>query len=319
MLVLICLGGWESYWRLQGYSPSVEDNWELWATIRRQANQRQDKTVALIGSSRIQLGLHPDVFVRTSNIRPLMLAIDGNSPLPILQNLAEDPGFSGLVICGLTPQWLAEEKTTKRRVSKWIRKYQKQKWSSRLEARLATGVQQLFVFRFPGLSPERIRRHLTHGERLKKVYAPMRPDRYRPADYTKTDLSRLKNTREKRTRQQAANTLSLSPDGFRERIEQISLWVEKIQQRGGQVIFLRMPSAGTIREIEETTWPRDRYWNVFATQLNELTIHFEDYPALSGFPSPDGSHLNEDSASSFTEALVNILRGKQWGSGAASQ
>jgi hypothetical protein len=311
-LVLICLGGWESFWRLQGYIPTVEDDWGLWAAIRRQTKQQESGTVVLIGASRIQLGLHPDVFSRATNIRPLMLAIDGNSPLPVLQNLAEDPEFSGLVICSLIPQWLAEKKTTRRRAAKWIRKYRRQKWSSRLETQLATGVQQLFVFRFPGLSPGRVWRHLVHDERLKKVYAPMRPDRYRPADYSRTDLPRLKEAREKRARQQALSTIPLTPTVFKERIEQIQQWVEKIQQRGGQVVFLRMPSTGAIREIEAATWPRHRYWDVFAAQMDGLTVHFEDYSTLADFPCPDGSHLDSNNAALFTEALVQILQENNW-------
>ena len=309
-LVLICLGGWESFWRLQGYVPTVEDDLGLWAENRRQANQQEGETVALIGASRIQLGLHPDVFARTTGGRPLMLAIDGNSPLPILQNLAEDPEFSGLVICGLTPQWLAESKTTKRRAAKWIRKYRRQKWSSRLETQLSAGVQQLFVFRFPGLSPGRVWQHLIHDERLKKVYAPMRIDRYRPADYTKTDLLQLKKAREERTHQQALSAISLTSEAFRERVEQVHRWVEKIKHRGGQVVFIRMPSTGTIREIEEATWPKHRYWDVFAARMDGLTVHFENHAALAVLPCPDGSHLDAGGAILFSEALVKIFREK---------
>jgi len=314
-LVLICLGGWETFWRLQGYIPTVEDDWGLWATTRRQANQREGGTVAVIGASRIQLGLHPDVFARTTGIRPLMLVIDGNSPLPVLQNLAEDPEFSGLVICGLIPQWLAEQRTTSRRATKWIRKYRRQKWSSRLETRLSTSVQQLFVFRFPGLSPGRVWLHLVRNERLKKVYAPMRPDRYRPADYSRTDLPRLKKAREKRARQRALSTISLTSEVFRERVEQIHQWVKKIQQRGGQVVFIRMPSTGAIREIEAAAWPRSRYWDVFAARMNGLTVHFEDYTVLAGLPCPDGSHLDAGGAELFTETLVKILQEKNLLSG----
>jgi len=310
-LVLSCLRGWETFWRLQGYIPTVEDDWGLWATIRRQANHQPGGTVAMIGASRIQLGLQPDVFSLATGIRPLMLAIDGNSPLPVLENLAADPEFSGLVICGLLPQWLAEEKPTSRRATKWIRKYKRQKWSERIETRLSTRLQQLFVFRFPGLSPGRVWLHLVRDEPLKKVYAPMRPDRYRPADYSRTDLARLKKVREKRARQLAHRTVSLSPPMFRERVEQIEGWGKKIQQRGGQVVFIRMPSTGAIRHIEEAAWSRSRYWDVFAARLNGLTVHFEDYPVLAGLPCPDGSHLDARGAELFTATLVKILRQKK--------
>ena len=307
ILVLTSLAGWEGYWRLQGYVPTIEDDWGLWADLRRRLIHREGKRVVFIGASRIQLGLHPDIFARAA-IRPFMLAIDGDSPLPVLRNLAEDPNFSGLVICGLIPQWLAEEKITGRRAVKWIRKYRQQQWSSRLETKLATAVQQLFVFRFPGLSPGRVWRHLVHNERLKQVYAPMRPDRYRPADYTRSDLVRLKRAREKRMRQLSLSTTPLVSAAFKERIGLMHGWVAKIQERGGQVIFLRMPSSGVIREIEAITWPRHRYWDLLAAQVGGVALHFEDYPSLSAFQCPDGSHLDSSDAELFTEALVGILQ-----------
>ena len=307
-LVLMFIGGWERYWRLQDYVPSIEDHWELWGINRRFATQQKGRALALIGASRIQLGVHPDVFARSTGIRPLMLAIDGNSPLPVLQNLADDPGFSGLVICSLTPQWLAESKITGRRAKKWIRKFRQQKWSSRLETRLSSAVQQRFVFRFPGLSPGRVWSHLVHDEPLKKVYAPMRMDRYRSANYAKSDLLRLKKAREKRVLQLAQSTIPLNPAAYGERLEQVSEWVASIEQRGGQVLFVRMPSTGVIRETEEVAWPRHRYWDPFSELVKGKAIHFEDYPTLAGFTCPDGSHLDGDDAVRFTEELVKIIR-----------
>lgn len=306
-LVLIFIGGWESYWRLQGYVPSIEDDWGLWAANRRLVNDQESRAIALIGASRIQLGLHPDVFARATGVRTLMLAIDGNSPLPVLQSLADDPKFSSLVICGLTPQWLAESTITGRRVEKWIRKSRMQKWSSRLETSLSVAVRQFFVFRFPGLSPSRIWSHLAQDKPLKEVYAPMRTDRYRPADYTKTDLQQLKKAREKRMQQLAMNTVPLIPEAYGKRVKQISQWVEKIQERGGHVVFVRMPSTGAIREIEKAAWPRNRYWDPLADQMKGLTVHFEDYQTLTELICPDGSHLDNDGAVIFTKELVTIL------------
>jgi hypothetical protein len=306
-LVLIFIGGWETYWRLQGYVPSIEDDWGLWAANRRLVNHQEPRTIALIGASRVQLGLHPDVFFHATGIRTLMLAIDGNSPLPVLQNLADDPKFSSLVICGLTPQWLAESTVTGRRVEKWIRKSRKQKWSSRLETHLSVAVRQSFVFRFPGLSPGRIWSHLVQGKPLKKLYAPMRVDRYRPADYSKTDIQLLKNAREKRMQQLALNTVPLTAEAYGERVMQIGQWVEKIEERGGHVVFVRMPSTGAIREIEEVAWPRSRFWDPFADQMKGLTLHFEDYQILNELICPDGSHLDSHDAIIFTKELVNIF------------
>jgi hypothetical protein len=39
-----------------------------------------------------------------------------------------------------------------------------------------------------------------------------------------------------------------------------------------------------------------------------VTIHFEDYTAMSSLPCPDGSQLDADGAILFSEALVKLLR-----------
>lgn len=92
-----------------------------------------------------------------------------------------------------------------------------------------------------------------------------------------------------------------------ERYRWVEQQVEKIQGRGGRVVFIRMPSSGEVRRIEFLTWPREKYWDQFAASIAAPAIHFEDYPSLSGFNCPDGSHLDENSARQFTRNLLKIL------------
>lgn len=307
VLALVLLGGWEVGWRLFGFVPSVEDDWGIWASRRRLVTDAPE-TVALVGASRIQLGVEPQRFTEESGREAVMLAIDGNSPMGVLEDLAADPVFRGSVIVSYVPMFFAEAAPEEKQTRKWLRKYRKQTWSSRFETDLRIGVQERFVSRYPGLAPARIWEHLLEGTRPRLIYAPMRTDRYRAANYDLIDIGKLRKARAKRERRRQFEAQPLSKTAFEERVKALSLLVRRIQSKGGRVAFVRMPSVGVVRRVEAGTWPRRDYWERLANRITVPFIHFEDYPELSAFDCPDGSHLGAADAQLFTAALVDILK-----------
>jgi hypothetical protein len=308
-LALLLLGSWEAGWRLYGFVPSVEDDWGIWASRRRRVEDAPGR-VALVGASRIQLGIDPKRFRRESGHEAAMLAIDGNAPRPVLADLAEDPGFNGSVLVGYVPLFFADTQRYEEQAHKWLRKYQRQTWSSRIETRLRIWTQENFVFRYPGLAPARIREHLAEGTKPRRIYAPMRTDRYRAFDQGTIDVDALREARARRERRRRQEARPLSPDAFDARLKTLSLLVRKFQAKGGRVAFVRMPSVGVVRRVEAAVWPRRSYWDRLANRISVPFIHFEDYPQLSGFDCPDGSHLAAADAQKFTAALVEILKKK---------
>nr|NJM01244.1 hypothetical protein [Desulfobacula sp.] len=306
LLILIAvLGFWEGFWRAQGFLPSIEDDMPLWHLARSKITKQTQ--IVFVGSSRIQLGLHPDVFAREWGIIPVNLAIDGNPPYPVLRDLADDQGFSGLVICSILPRWLAEKTTEDNRASKWVRKYYTRTPLSGLDARLSLLVQGTFVFRYPGLSPEKLEKQVQKGECPRPPYAPMRPDRFREARYTPEDIPRMLASRIKLERAALEDAEQISPQEFQERLASLNADVLKIRQRGGDVVFIRMPSSGAIRDLEAAARPREKYWDVLANSVSATAIHFEDVDGLRGFQCPDGSHLDVDQAWEFTLQLLKLL------------
>jgi hypothetical protein len=306
-IVVAALLSWEIAWRLAGFRPEITDDWPAWSDIRRQAN-RSGSSVALVGSSRMMLGMDPALLEDMVQAPVLMLAIDGSNPLPILEHLAEDPEFTGKVICSLTPYWLAGGRTTSEdRTLKWLEKYSVQPLSAKIEAKLTKLVQSFLVFRSSALSPRNIWSKWYEDEAILPPYAPMRPDRFRPADYFRTDLAALRTAREQRTLELHEQAEILRPEAFAERISRIQHAVERLESRGGKVAFLRFPSCGRVREIEERTVPREKYWDVFAGQVSAPTLHFQDYPRLSSLKCTDGSHLNYDDAARFTREVAQLL------------
>lgn len=306
---LILLGGWEVGWRRFGFVPSVEDDWGIWASRRRLASDASE-TVALVGASRIQLGVEPQRFRAQSGREAVMLAIDGNAPLGVLEDLAADAEFNGSVIVSYVPMFFAEAAPKEKRTRKWLRKYRNQTWSSRFETALRIRVQEHFVFRYPGLAPARIWEHLLEGTRPRLIYAPMRVDRYRAADYDLIDIARLRTARAKRERRRQQEAQPLSKAAFEERVKALSMLVRRVQTKGGRVAFVRMPSVGAVRQVEAAVWPRRDYWDRLANRISVPFVHFEDHAELSAYDCPDGSHLGAADAQAFTAALVDILRRK---------
>ena len=311
LCVILLLAGWEALWRLRGFAPTVSDDQRLWSIARRQASRMAPQGVALAGSSRIQVGLHPDVFEEVTGIRPVMLAIDGSSPLPVLRDLAEDPDFDSRVIVSLIPMFLAEP-APQDRALEWVRAHQEQKWSSRIEARLSILVQRTLVFRNNALAPDELWSQFMEGAWPDLPYAPMRPDRYRPGFFERADVRALREGRAARERKIHAAARPLPRDKFLERIERIEEMTDEIRRRGGNVAFVRFPTSGTVRRLEHRDWPRRRYWDVFAARVGAICIHYEDYPGLQGYRLPDNSHLGVEDARRFTRELVEILAQREF-------
>ncbi len=78
------------------------------------------------------------------------------------------------------------------------------------------------------------------------------------------------------------------------------------------MIFIRFPSTGMVRQLENQTWPREKYWDNLVANTRAGAIHFEDYPSLSEFDCPDGSHLDMRDAKIFTRSLAEILLKYEW-------
>ena len=311
LITLTCItgiGGWEAYWRYHGFQPTINDDWTVWSALRRQANNNKN-AIALVGSSRIMLGLDP-VILEKSLLSPVyMLAIDGSNPLPVLEQLAGDPNFNGIVIASMVPYWLAgNTPPDSDRSLKWLRKYTSQSLSSKIESKIAIFTQSHLVFRSSSLAPGKLWKKWRQGKKIIPPYAPIRPDRFREADYTRTNLVSLRAARERRTYKLHNDLHLLNQREFQLRITAIQGWVDAIQSRGGQVVFIRMPSCGVVREIEDTITPRAEYWDVFAQEISAPAFHFEDYPQLQDTQCTDGSHLQHSDAIRFTRNMVELLK-----------
>ncbi len=306
--VFAAAAGWEWFWRRRGFAPRVRDDWPAWALKRGCAGLKGPGAVALVGSSRMQVGLCPRMLAGLTGRRPVMLAVDGSSPLAVLADLSGDRAFTGTVLCSLTPAFLAEPQNPADRAAKWVRKYRHISPPLLSLWRLRLFLQGRLVCLSPDLAPSRLLIAARTAAWPQPHRAPMAPDRSRAFKTVRVDVDALRRGRERRQEAACAAARPLTPERFGERVKRIAAQVDVIRRRGGEVVFLRLPSSGRVRELEERTWPRERYWDRLAAGCGALAIHFEDHPRLAGFRCPDGSHLGAGDARRFSRALLGLLR-----------
>lgn len=86
--------------------------------------------------------------------------------------------------------------------------------------------------------------------------------------------------------------------------------VSSLEARGVRVYFVRMPSDGLYREVEETYFPRSEYWDRLAAALPEKCVHADAVSGSEGLFTPDGSHLEIRSARRFSRWLGKWLKNR---------
>jgi hypothetical protein len=83
--------------------------------------------------------------------------------------------------------------------------------------------------------------------------------------------------------------------------------VRMIRARGGDVIFIRPPSAPQLRVNEQKRIPRALGWDRLLAGVPAKGIHFDDLPQAQNLDLPEWSHLSRKCATVFTDAYVRRL------------
>ena len=313
-LTLSVIFGWEWYCRTIGFTPNgVADTDDLWVQARKRASSIGSEGVILIGASRIQLGINTDTMSHYTKTRPVQLALDGSNFMPILAHIAADDTITGTVIVDMEVEKINQ--LTDKRATPLLDYYESRRHASPygsiqpLEDWLTTRFNGLFAFRLTGANPQTLLTQKINGNNIAGDYLVTLPDRSRQADYTKVPqpdfyLARLQRNLGNDT----LDTLKTTQwPTFEEDVHYLETLVQRIEKRGGRVVFVRFPTDKGIWQIDEGRLPRTQYWDKLAALTSADTIHFKDYPELSRFDQPDGSHLDYRDAIPFTEALSRII------------
>jgi hypothetical protein len=333
LLSACALGAWELYSRAHGFAPTLNDTPDLWAQSR--AAVKPDSLV-LIGTSRMLFDMDLDVLERGLGRRPTQLAIVGSSPFPILQDLANDESFHGTVLLDIVPaMYLAPGGPPIEASQKALHRYHTQNYSQRWGQSLAMMLEQHVAFlKQDSLTLGKLLEALPIPNRANAMIGPALP----PYFYTLDQDRRARMAPEAAVvgspLQQRVSTgwlplFSLPPppsfiplEKFQQmmglaveaRFKDTAQLVAKIRQRGGKVVFLRLPVSGPLVAREEQLAPRTGTWDRLVRENNVPAIHFAEHAELSAFECPEWSHLSAPDSVEFTRRLVPHLQAALRGS-----
>ena len=325
ILVVCSVAAWEFYLRSKGIPISYDNGKELWADKRAMVYEPSDKATVFIGSSRNKYDLDIDTWQSITGENAVQLAFEGASPLPILDDLANDPKFKGKLMIDVTEGlFFGLSSPNGMRVKDALEYYKKITPAQHFSFKINHLLESQLVF----LDKD----YLSLNALLEKTGVPKRPGVYGgpnfPMEFQKVTFERqdkmydrfvadtnLQN-KVKSIWQDIGKLMStiprLTPSQEDSILGTIKKDCDKIKARGGQIIFVRTPSSGPFLMGEKMGFPREKYWERILAVTKCLGIHFEDYPAIAHFQCPEFSHLKPSDAIIFTKNLVQILKEKGW-------
>ena len=320
IVATLLVGAWEWYWRDYGVTPGYQNSDGLWARERRRIDHGEGGRTVLLGASRMLFDIDLNTWERLSGERPIQLALEGTTPLIELEDLAEDPHFTGRLLVGVAPDVFfsgfeyrggalkyAHDESPSKRVGQWLSMrvepllafyspdfalstvVNRQDWPSRAGVYRYTEVRQLTVSESDRNTYlwSKVERDAQYRDMVRRIWAQS----FGPlaaADKAKLDK------------------------GIQREIDRTAAVLRKLRAHGIEVLFVRMPSAGEYLKYENRDFPRSGTWDVLLARTGAPGIHFEDYPELQGYILPEWSHLAAGERPRFTEALYRIIERDFW-------
>ncbi len=309
VVVLVVVGGWEMLLRDADLGPEYQDNRSLWADNRHHLNSLDENAVAILGASRAQRGIDVETLSRELGRPVVQLSVEGTSALALLENLAVDPRFRGTILYSIAPPFTfnrLQPRVDNGRQREWLNYYLNQQRSEAIEQSLRLWFQGRLAF-------------LSGDARLTRVVPALIADGGFPETDQKTTLADRVVLMDYAKMPVEADEIGMmqlylehSAPYEREEwiatLNYIHVLVEQLRSKGSNVVFMRLPSGEQVSALEGVMYPRNRYWASMEDSLNASFIHSDDYPAMQGFVSVDGSHIESARIAEFTEILADALR-----------
>lgn len=316
VLVVAATAAWEWKMRTLGlHAGDLDDGLSHWTVERRKIAACEDDGVVIFGSSRILFDTDLDAWEEMTGRRPIQLALVGTNPRSFLKRFADDSDFDGLVVVGVTPELFFSDFTSAFPEYLGLNDL----WRDESPSKRFGHQVGLVLSRYVAFLDD----EYSLGKLIERVEIPDREGTRRPylevwklsesvAGRQHRMWSRLETDR--RLQDHAKNVWmerdrgGPDADTITKAIEDARQSVERIRAHGGDVAFVRSPSAGAYYDRELRNVPRDKTWDRLLRETGAFGIHFEDYPEMRDLEVPEWSHLSRESATRFTRAYVGVLR-----------
>jgi len=314
------VGGWEFYLRQKGVPISYDDAAELWSDKRAKVYGPSDGATVFIGSSRIKYDLDINTWRKITGKDAIQLAMEGNSPLTILEDLGNDPEFKGNLVVDITEELffaLAPPYNTQPQGN--INYYHKETYAQKASFQLSHIVESHFVFlnkKF--LSLNAVLDNLSIPNRPGVMGEPRFPMDFWCVDFDRQDRMSSRFLTDKDLQHRVTDVWSFFLGIFQSLpppkdnpvpvvLQKAKHAVDKIRARGGDVLFIRTPSSGYFWEKEQLLFKKERFWNPLIVTTHCKGIYFTDYPTINQFKCIEWSHLSPAQAVVFTTEFIKLL------------
>jgi hypothetical protein len=335
VLLVIVAGLLEAALAARGFRPSIGDSPAAWGRERLRATELGTQALILIGASRSQLDIDLGALAQATGKKPVQLAIDGSSYLPVLADLAADDRVNGIVIIefhGGVPDPSYQDAAT-HYVNAWRnRQHLGATYDfTRMEGVLTDWRQAILRSYAEGAGPFQALSKRVLPPEVTPQYLVTLSSRSREADYSKVEMPAFYYRRamhnagiedlpdlpdyEAADRYLKERILALPQASSTHLIESARLlgkMVSRIEARGGRVIFVMYPESGLVRAADDVRYPRAVFWDRIVPLAGGRGIYYADEPTLKDFTCPDGSHLDIRDKRRFTAALAKALLSRGW-------
>ena len=308
--LLLSLWEWEARTRIGLHAGDLGDSPQAWAEARRAADLAP---VAIIGDSRILFDTDQERFHALTGVRPVQVAHVGTNARMLLETFADDPNFHGLLIVGLADTMYFgmpvmglggtavdgyfKNGKPAQLSGLWIdRQLQKYVAFMDNEYRLSRMVNEFDTGWRKGVD--------SPYEDVWKISETLPGRQYFMWDRIETD-SYLRG--HARHAWDGFKGDPIPPPLAKAVIERSAEAVRRIRARGGDVIFVRPPSAPQIRVNEQQRIPRTRGWDALLKGTGAVGVHADDLAQAQKLNLPEWSHLSRACATVFTDAYVRRL------------
>jgi len=314
-VVVAAMACWE--WRMRQLGLLVgdlEDSKSAWSVERRRLESRDHDGVAILGGSRILFDTNLDVWQELTGRRPVQLAMPGQSGQRVLADIAVNSRFDGLVLIDMTPEQFFRTGPGLPAFEGVLDYWEDEGPAKRASHQLGLVLSRHFAFLDTQYSLSELVDQLDLPNRGKIGGPYLRPWKLSEvyADRQYVLWRQIENNEQLRSHAIRVWTNRDPPAPSEQVIARICGDVRdsvaKIRARGGEVVFIRPPSAGAYYEREQRTVPRKTSWDRILRESGTFGIHFEDYPDMQGLNTPELSHLTREDAARYTRAYVGVLR-----------
>ena len=317
LLFLVAMILWEAKWRAFGSAPGYANSDGLWAIQRRRIDNGEGHKTVIVGSSRVLFDLQLPTCERLLGDRPIQLALEGTGPVPFIEDLADNPKFTGRLLVGVAPVLFFSgfdrrldalkyhrTETLAQRSGQWLSMHLLEPFFAFYQddfALMTVLNRQNWPARAGVLNLPEVRKlSVTEADRNTRIWKKVEVDPHYQ-QLVRSIWTDLLTKRPKPPPERAKKVRD-------EQIERAVAAVAKLRARGVEVVFVRPPSTGIWLEVEDRAFPRAETWDLLLQRSGARGIHFQDYPELQGLTLPEWSHLSAADAEKFTVAFCGILR-----------